>query len=137
MNVQIMSDLHVGTGSEDVPPLAAGVDLVAVAGDTCEGVVKAVETLRAGYPDVNIVMVTGESRILRTCVARRVGGGPGSGPRARRASAGVRDRLFWSPPGHRGQPFGRTIRFWAGPAAGRDARGLRSDARPQAHPLEP
>lgn len=59
MNVQIMSDLHLDTGSEGVPPLTAGVDLVAVAGDTCEGVVKAVETLRVGYPDVDIVMVTG------------------------------------------------------------------------------
>lgn len=35
-----MSDLHVDyPGSTGLPPLAAGVDVVVVAGDTCQGLV--------------------------------------------------------------------------------------------------
>jgi len=59
MIAQIMSDLHLGPGSEAPPPLVDGVELVVVAGDTCEGLVKAVESLRAAYPDVDIAMVAG------------------------------------------------------------------------------
>lgn len=59
MIVQIMSDLHLGPGSEGPPPLADGAKLVVIAGDTCEGLVKAVEALRAAYPDARIAMVAG------------------------------------------------------------------------------
>jgi len=57
--VQVMSDLHLGRGSEPVPPLADGAELVVVAGDTCEGLVVAVEALRAAFPGVEIAMVAG------------------------------------------------------------------------------
>lgn len=59
MMVQIMSDLHLGPGSEGPPPLVADAKLVVVAGDTSEGLVNAVETLRAAYPAVGIAMVAG------------------------------------------------------------------------------
>jgi hypothetical protein len=46
-----MSDLHVDyPGSSGLPPLATGVDVVVVAGDTCQGLVPAIETLRRAYP---------------------------------------------------------------------------------------
>lgn len=59
MIVQVMSDLHLGPGSEDLPPLVDGAKLVVVAGDTCEGLVNAIESLRTAYPDVGIAMVAG------------------------------------------------------------------------------
>ncbi len=40
MKLQIMSDLHVDyPGSRGIPPLAPGVDVVVIAGDTCQGLV--------------------------------------------------------------------------------------------------
>jgi predicted phosphodiesterase len=57
--VQIMSDLHLDAGSNTIPPLAEGAKLVVVAGDTCEGLVKAVELLRAAFPDAELAMVAG------------------------------------------------------------------------------
>ena len=63
MIAQIMSDLHLGPGSEAPPPLVDGVELVVVAGDTCEGLVKAVESLRAAYPGVDIAMVAGNHEL--------------------------------------------------------------------------
>jgi predicted phosphodiesterase len=60
MMLQVMSDLHLGPGSDPVPPVADGVDLVLVAGDVCEGLVKAVEAMRAAVPDpVAVAMVAG------------------------------------------------------------------------------
>jgi predicted phosphodiesterase len=61
MKLQIMSDLHVDyPGSRGIPPLAPGVGLVVVAGDTCQGLVLAIETLRRAYPSpTEIVMVAG------------------------------------------------------------------------------
>lgn len=61
MKYQIMSDLHINyPGSAGVPPLAPGVQTVIVAGDTCEGLVRAIETLRRAYPlPTEIVMVAG------------------------------------------------------------------------------
>lgn len=54
-----MSDLHLDP-SRGVPPPADGVDAVLVAGDTCEGLVKAVEALRRAYPEhIQVVMVAG------------------------------------------------------------------------------
>lgn len=65
MNFQIMSDLHLDVpGSAGAPPLAAGTDVVIVAGDTCQGLVSAVETLRRAYPPpTGIVMVAGNHEL--------------------------------------------------------------------------
>jgi predicted phosphodiesterase len=57
--VQIISDLHLGPGCDQVPPLASGAELVVVAGDTCEGLVKAVEKLRIAFPKTDVAMVAG------------------------------------------------------------------------------
>jgi DNA repair exonuclease SbcCD nuclease subunit len=55
-----MSDLHLAPGTDGVPPAADDVDLVLVAGDTREGLVEAVEALRAAYPDrIDVAMVAG------------------------------------------------------------------------------
>ena len=60
-----MSDLHLDhAGSGGTPPLAPGVDMVLVAGDTCEGLVKAVEHLRRAYPGpTEVVMVAGNHEL--------------------------------------------------------------------------
>ena len=65
MRLQIMSDLHLDKpGSGGAPPLAGGVEMVLVAGDTCEGLVKAVEHLRRAYPaPTEIVMVAGNHEL--------------------------------------------------------------------------
>lgn len=55
-----MSDLHLDfPGARGFPPLAAGAELVLIAGDTCEGLVRAVDAMRAAYPHVEIVAVAG------------------------------------------------------------------------------
>jgi predicted phosphodiesterase len=55
-----MSDLHLDMTSQPPPDLAEGVQVVVVAGDTCEGLVKAVDRLRSAYPSpVQIVMTAG------------------------------------------------------------------------------
>lgn len=59
MIVQIMSDLHLGPAWEQVPSLASGAKLVLIAGDTCEGLVGAVEKLRTAFPNVDVAMVAG------------------------------------------------------------------------------
>lgn len=65
MKLQIMSDLHLDyPGSGGPPPLAAGVGMVVVAGDTCEGLVKAIEHLRRAYPaPTEIIMVAGNHEL--------------------------------------------------------------------------
>lgn len=65
MRLQIMNDLHLDQpGSGGTPPLAEGVDMVLVAGDTCEGLVKAVECLRRAYlAPTEIVMVAGNHEL--------------------------------------------------------------------------
>ena len=58
--IQVMSDLHVDfPGARDFPQRAAGAELVLIAGDTCEGLVRAIERTRIAYPDVEIVAVAG------------------------------------------------------------------------------
>jgi len=58
--LQIMSDLHLGRlDVGGFPPLAPGVSLVIIAGDTCEGLVRAIRSMRAAYPDTEIVTVAG------------------------------------------------------------------------------
>jgi predicted phosphodiesterase len=60
MILQIMSDLHLGPGSDPVPPIVDGVDLVVVAGDVREGLAKSVEAMRAAVPDtIAVAMVAG------------------------------------------------------------------------------
>jgi len=56
-----MSDLHLKfPGNGGPPPPANGVDAVLVAGDTCEGLARAIETLRRAYPEpLEIVTVAG------------------------------------------------------------------------------
>lgn len=65
MLLQIMSDLHLDhSGGGGPPPLAANVDMVLVAGDTCEGLVKAVEHLRHAYPaPTEVIMVAGNHEL--------------------------------------------------------------------------
>lgn len=67
MKIQILSDLHVEFyGTTSIPPRVEGTDLVIVAGDTCQGLVKAVEVLRRAFPDVEVVTVAGNHEYYRT-----------------------------------------------------------------------
>jgi hypothetical protein len=55
-----MSDLHVDyPGSRGFPPLAHRVDAVVVAGDTCAGLVPALNMLRRAYPEPAVILTTG------------------------------------------------------------------------------
>ena len=65
MKLQIMSDLHIDfPNSRGAPPLAPGVSLVVVAGDTCQGLVKSIEHLRGAYPPpTEIAMVAGNHEL--------------------------------------------------------------------------
>ncbi|UFW42385.1 metallophosphoesterase [Bradyrhizobium sp. WSM471] len=65
MRLQIVNDLHLDhPGSGGAPPLAKGVRMVVVAGDTCEGLVNAVEQLRRAYPaPTEVVMVAGNHEL--------------------------------------------------------------------------
>ena len=58
MNVQIFSDLHLDFAAIKPITIMEGVGVVIVAGDTCEGVLKAFEHLRRIVPmAIPIVMV--------------------------------------------------------------------------------
>jgi Icc-related predicted phosphoesterase len=60
MRIQILSDLHVDAGGLHRPKLAAGVDVLMVAGDVCAGVETGFQVLRHYVsPSVPIVMVLG------------------------------------------------------------------------------
>ena len=60
LKIQIMSDLHIRyPGARGFPALARGVDLVAIAGDTCEGLARAIQAMRAAYPTTEIVTCPG------------------------------------------------------------------------------
>lgn len=55
-----MSDLHVEFyGTAAMPRTIDGTDFVVVAGDTCKGLVEAVETLREAFPRVEVATVPG------------------------------------------------------------------------------
>lgn len=55
-----MSDLHVEFyGTVAMPRAVDGADFVIVAGDTCRGLVRAVETLRDAFPRVEVATVAG------------------------------------------------------------------------------
>jgi Icc-related predicted phosphoesterase len=67
VKIQILSDLHVEFyGTTSIPRRVEGTDLVIVAGDTCQGLVKAVEVLRRAFPDVEVVTVAGNHEYYRT-----------------------------------------------------------------------
>jgi predicted phosphodiesterase len=58
--VQVMSDLHLDfPAARGFPPLAGDAELVLIAGDTCEGLVHAVEAMRMAYPRTEIAAVAG------------------------------------------------------------------------------
>jgi Icc-related predicted phosphoesterase len=60
MRLQIFSDLHVGVAPIKPITIAADVDAVIVAGDTCEGIEKAFRTLRSIVPEhIPVIMVAG------------------------------------------------------------------------------
>jgi len=60
LKVQISSDLHIGyPGARGFPPLVSGTDIVLIAGDTCEGLQRAIREMRAAYPNVEIVTCAG------------------------------------------------------------------------------
>ncbi len=69
MRVQIFSDLHVDVFPIKPITIVPDVDLVIVAGDTCEGVLRAFEHLRRLVPmDIPIVMVMGNHEYYRRFV---------------------------------------------------------------------
>jgi hypothetical protein len=85
MKAQIMSDLHLDfPGARGIPRLAQGAALVIVAGDTCEGLVLAVEALRRAFPDTEIVTVAGNHEYYRYCLPEELAAG-----RARAKELGV------------------------------------------------
>lgn len=66
MRVQIFSDLHLDVFPIKPITIVPGVDLVIVAGDVCEGVLRAFEHLRRIVPmDIPIVMVPGNHEFYR------------------------------------------------------------------------
>jgi Icc-related predicted phosphoesterase len=66
MRVQIFSDLHVDVFPARKISIAEGVHCVIVAGDTCEGVLRAFEHLRRIVPiDIPIMMVLGNHEYYR------------------------------------------------------------------------
>lgn len=66
MKAQIFSDLHIDVYPIKAITVAADVDVVIVAGDTCEGVLRAFEHLRRLVPiHIPIVMVLGNHEYYR------------------------------------------------------------------------
>jgi Icc-related predicted phosphoesterase len=66
MKIQIFSDLHLDVYAIKPIKILPGVDLVIVAGDTCEGVLRAFEHLRRIVPlHIPIVMVMGNHEYYR------------------------------------------------------------------------
>jgi Icc-related predicted phosphoesterase len=66
MKIQIFSDLHLDVHPIKPITIMPGIDLVIVAGDTCEGVLRAFEHLRRIVPlHIPIVMVLGNHEYYR------------------------------------------------------------------------
>jgi hypothetical protein len=85
MRVQVMSDLHTDfPGARGVPRLAQGATLVLVAGDTCQGLVRAIETLRRAFPDTEVATVAGNHEYYGFCLPDELEAG-----RARAKELGV------------------------------------------------
>jgi predicted phosphodiesterase len=71
-----MSDLHLDVWSEAPPPLFDGVQVVVVAGDTCVGLVEAIECLRLAYPKPTaIAMVAGNHEFYSRSYADELAAG--------------------------------------------------------------
>jgi Icc-related predicted phosphoesterase len=69
MKIQIFSDLHLDVAPIKPITIADGIDVVIVAGDTCEGVLNAFEHLRRIVPlSIPIVMVLGNHEFYRRFV---------------------------------------------------------------------
>lgn len=69
MRIQIFADLHIDVRPIKKITIPDGVDLVIVAGDTCEGVLHAFEQLRRIVPmHITIVMVMGNHEYYRRFV---------------------------------------------------------------------
>jgi Icc-related predicted phosphoesterase len=69
MKIQIFSDLHLDVRPIKKITIQDGVDLVIVAGDTCEGVLRAFEQLRRIVPmHIPIIMVMGNHEYYRRFV---------------------------------------------------------------------
>jgi hypothetical protein len=85
MRVQVMSDLHTDfPGASGVPRLVQGTALVLVAGDTCQGLVRAIEMLRRAFPNAEIAMVAGNHEYYGLCLPDELEAG-----RARAEELGV------------------------------------------------
>lgn len=66
MNIQIFSDLHLGVAAIKPITVMDGIHAVIVAGDTCEGALRAFEHLRRIVPlSIPIVMVMGNHEFYR------------------------------------------------------------------------
>jgi predicted phosphodiesterase len=85
MRAQVMSDLHIDyPGARGIPRLEQGVALVIVAGDTCQGLVRAVEALRRAFPNSEIATVAGNHEYYGYCLPEELEAG-----RARAKELGV------------------------------------------------
>lgn len=85
MRLQIFSDLHLRfPGAKGIPRLAPGAAVVVAAGDICEGLVRAVEALRAGLPSTEVVAVAGNHEFYGHCLPEELEAG-----RARARQLGV------------------------------------------------
>jgi hypothetical protein len=85
MKAQIMSDLHLDfPGARGIPRLVQGAALVIVAGDTCQGLVRAIEALRRAFPNTEIATVAGNHEYYGYCLPEELAAG-----RARAKELGV------------------------------------------------
>ena len=98
MKIQIFSDLHVDVSSIKPISIMLGVDLVIVAGDTCEGVLRAFDYLRQIVAvHIPILMVLGNHEYYRRFIPH--GNRRWRGPHA--------SRVQYSPVGERRDRAGR------------------------------
>jgi Icc-related predicted phosphoesterase len=73
MRIQIFSDLHLDVRPIKPITIMPGVDLVIVAGDTCEGALRAFEHLRRIVPmHIPIVMVMGNHEYYRRFISQEL-----------------------------------------------------------------
>lgn len=73
MRIQIFSDLHFDVHAIKPITIVDGVDAVVVAGDTCEGALKAFQTLRRIVPEtLPVIMVMGNHEYYRRFVGQEL-----------------------------------------------------------------
>ena len=74
MNIQVFSDLHVDVHPIKPITIVPGVDAVVVAGDICEGALKAFEHVRRIVPiEIPVVMVLGNHEYYRRFIPNELG----------------------------------------------------------------